>query len=453
MNREQGLVPSPDGENRVRPFSNIIPRRRNRSGEPIHRRFVWTRPLVALEADALVQTAAACATDPVEGRKRLPWLKALNAIAASENAVMLRQELEAGMARENAEAQARISELQPALRAADDEMRRLTDDLESVAAPLGLRSALERADLDFAEDEPASLEELAGKYNLAPPEEHAGWAYRVGYKLLAGIGGETVFGISLGLLTGKLELLSLSEEWPMLVLWSGLGAIVMTLVGACLFPLAKELGDRSDRLGRRMPWLAGLQAVFTLVFLVGLAVAMIRIESKVEQLGLFKAIGEQSSLTGFHVAQADLGWVSLMLVIPTVCSYIVLGLKEGERLSKLAHLKALRQHHRERLCALPAYAKACSLRRQVQGARECQAKLEAEVQALKNRMRTGFTTEEKERLEDMEMDAAAASWDAEDAMLNGARPWDVGPAIGFWRILAAFWKLGRGTRRRDWSQG
>ena len=71
------------------------------------------------------------------------------------------------------------------------------------------------------------------------------------------------------------------------------------------------------------------------MLLVGLVLALVMIESKVEQLGLFKALGEQNSLEGFHIAQGDLFWVSLMLVIPTVACYVVLGFREGERLANL----------------------------------------------------------------------------------------------------------------------
>jgi hypothetical protein len=401
----------------AKPLSHVIPRRRDGRGEAIPKRMVTMRPLVTLDPEALIETAAAWSRSPEEGLSRMPWLKAMNAIAASNNALALRAELEAKMERENAEAQSRLAALEPALKTAEEDLNRLESELALALAPFGLADVGERPSLDLCEDEPASLDEIAGRYNLPVPELKSSWVHRTGYKLLAGIGGGTVFGISLGLLTGKLELVSLAEEWPMLILWSILGVVVMTLVGASLFPLAKDLAGRLYCQGRRLPWLASLQAVFTVVFLVGLALAMVLIESKVEQLGLFKAIGEQTSLRGFHIAQSELAWVSMMLVIPTVCSYIVLGLHEGERLANLVHLKGIRRQLQEALRADPAYATACSLHCQVRHAQERRNEALAEVHQHKDRIRSELTIEEKQRLEDMEMDAASASWDAEDAMM------------------------------------
>ena len=157
------------------------------------------------------------------------------------------------------------------------------------------------------------------------------------------------------------------------------------------------------------------------MLLVGLVLALVMIESKVEQLGLFKALGEQNSLEGFHIAQGDLFWVSLMLVIPTVACCVVLGFREGERLANLAQLRALRHEVRQEIRLQGAYSATCALHQQVQYLRLQDASVEAEIEAHRARIRAEFTLEEKERLEDMEMDAAMASWEAEDSMLDSSR--------------------------------
>ncbi len=298
------------------------------------------RPLITLDPEALTETADAFTKSAEEGRSRWAWLKAKNAIAASDNASRLGSEFECRRLSENAKAEAMIAKLESDVQETDQALGPLLCELSAVASPLGFSSITERSDLEFLEHEPISLEELAGKHNVPPPEEKLSWIQRTGHKLLAGIGGGTVFGISLGLLTGKLKLLSLSDEWPMILLWSVLGMAVMTLVGASLFPLAKSLGGQLYRQGKYLPWLKGIQCLTTLLVLVGLALAMVMIESKVEQLGLFKALAEQSSLEGVHVSRRELLWVSLMIVIPIVSSYIVLGLNEGERQANLAALRS-----------------------------------------------------------------------------------------------------------------
>ncbi|MBI5708225.1 MAG: hypothetical protein HZC36_14680 [Armatimonadetes bacterium] len=433
----------------VRTYSNIIPRRRGSGGQPKPRTIVGARPLVTLAPDALRQSGEAFGRSVDEGRQSLPRLKAASALAASDNAASLRRSFEERMAIQSSEAKMRVADLEPALRALEAELAGHCSLLSAVAGPLGFCSVQDRQGLDFEEGEPVSLEVLAGRHQLPAPEEHVGWAQRTGYKLLAGIGGGTVFGISLGLLTGKLELYSLAEEWPWLFFWSGLGIAVMTLVGASLYPLGRGLGGLLYRAAIRTPWIGSFQMALTFLMLSGLVACLVLIESKVEQLGLFKAIGEQSTLQGFKVSQADLFWVSLMLVVPTVASYVVLGVREGERLAGLAHLKSLQEDARAAIRALPEYALAAWLHPRVKHLSGRKAVIESQISAEKVRIRSEFTVEEQQRLEDMDMDAALASYDAEDFLIGLCRGVD-----GRWNMKRGTWDwLWRflGDRRRQRS--
>ncbi len=401
---------------RVKPYSNVIPRQRKGSGEPVPRSLIGIRPLITLDSDALLEAAEAIGREQEGGRAALVRLKATSALAASENAIALRQELEANAIERSHVAEEELAELQPKLVELDRRLDECRPELASLLARLGLENHIGQGSLSFGDDKPMSLEELAGKHQLPPPEEYPGWGVKTGYRLLAAIGGGTVFGISLGLLTGKLELYSLRAELPWLIFWSLIGWTVMGLLGAALYPLAKSVGDQTYRSGLRLPWLKNLQLWLNAGLLAGLVIVMVLIESKVEQAGLFKALGEQSSLRGFKFEQGDLLWVSLMLVVPTLASYVVLGLREGERLAGLSQLKALRAEAKDAIRSNPEFGVACALFERLRVLECHRAPLEERLRTLNDATSMELDLAQRQRLEDMEMDAALASYDAEDLM-------------------------------------
>lgn len=416
---EQGQAPTQPSC--VKPYSNMIPRRRKPNAQPIPRWIVGTRPLITLDPQSLSETADAFGVSVQDGARCIPRLKARNAIAASENARSLWLQTEERMAVESAKAQTKLMELEPKCEALAARLEICQAELASLLAPLGLGPVDGRCDLQFQEGEPLTLEELAGKHDLPPPEEHVGWWVRAGYRLLAALGGGTVFGVSLGLLTGKLELYSFEAEWPWMLFWAILGSSVMCLAGASLYPLARSLGDQLYRKGVRLQWVQMLQALLNFMLLIGLVVSLTLIESKVEQLGLFKALGEQSSLKGFRISQGDLFWVSLMLVVPTLASYVVCGLREGERLANLARLKAMRSDLREEIRSRPTFSLVCAQFERIRALSARKEEIEAQIALQKALIRSEPTAQEKERQEDMEMDAALASYDAEDYLLGLCR--------------------------------
>jgi|GEM_PF-3309458 len=396
--------------------SPSIPRTRKTDGEIIPKLTYFTRPLVTLDPEALPEVSKELALDPVAARAKIPWLKACNALSATQNAVLYKKQLEDRLLKENQALEEKIGKLKADLIPIEAELLSTEPLLAEKAVPLGFAQGC--TDLSLENCDLASLEELSGLHHLPPPHEKISWWERCGYKLLAGLGGGAVFGVSLGLLTGKLELVSLQQEWKLLIFWCLIGAIVMNLVGGSLYPLSLKVGKELYVHGKRLPWLRSLQLICLVLLLVALVAVLITVESKIEGFGLFKAISEQTSLTGFRLPKGELTWVSLMLVVPTVSSYVVLGFCEGQRLANLAELKSLRSKAKTALRSDPRFADAARFAQKVQLVKEKKDALILEIGRLVSLQRSDFTTEEKHRLEDMEMDAAGASWEAEDALAD-----------------------------------
>jgi len=283
-----------------------------------------------------------------------------------------------------------------------------------------------------------SLEELAGEHGLPSPERRPSWAHRIGYRLAAIVGGGAIFGISLGLLSDSLQLVDLSSEWPWLVIWSSLGMTVMALIGAALTPLAQSLGSALFHRSTGWPKLKGVLLSLNTVFLAGIAVAAIEIESRIEQLGIFKSLAERSSLQGIAISRTDLCWVSLMLVVPAVCSYLVLGLIEGERQASLAYLKFLQGVRRKDIRSHPSFAPAAGA---LERLRRRQAELERQslaVSTLEAHIRDELSPEEKLQLEDAEMEVAGHSQAVEEFLKAGS--YGSAPpvrSLGFWKRLSS----------------
>ena len=401
-------------------FSNVIPLRRDKHGNPVPRRHIFLRPLVTLDPRALVETGEAFLRSPEAGSRHLPWLKSRNAVAADQNVQRTKQAIEQKIASDNVRVQQEIDQLVPVL---ESWKTRETDAMASAAAALeGLPIAFapDAPVLDFGTSEPLTLAEIAGHQGLPFPEP-AGWWERKGYKILSAIGGGIVFGLSFGLLTEKLQLINLRREWPMIMLFALVGITLMTVIEGIFPALGKSLGCALYRRGVKSPRTNSVVFFLNVVFLLGLALTIVLIESRVEQLGIFKGIAASTSIHGIHVSQTDLFWVSLMLVVPVVSCYTILGLAEGHRLANLVHLKGLLAQSRSEIRVSQTFAKAASLHQHMRRAIGERQRLESELENLKQSLRYELTVEEQERLEDMEMDATAHSWATEDLMLSLAR--------------------------------
>ncbi|MBX3119689.1 MAG: hypothetical protein KF784_11535 [Fimbriimonadaceae bacterium] len=400
------------------PYTNVIPRVRDKDGDPVPRHFVYSPPVLTHDAEAMLEAGTAARESPEDAKRLVPWLLCWNAVAASENVKRLRQDMADSLNERNDMLRRELSEVQDALKQARQDETERASDLAAILAPLGIALRPSASSLELGSDEPCSLEELAGQHGLPSPSQKPSALYGWLHKLVAVIGGGTVFGLSLGLLIDKLELASIGEELPLILLFVALGIAVMYLVGSVLTPLATSVGGSLYRLGVKssfarntLPWLYGF-------LLIGLAVAFVVIESKVEQVGLFKGLVESSSLSSMKLTKLEMGFVALTLSLPIVASYVCLGLMEGERKANLTYLAYLQAKAQDSIRQDPRFAEASRLFQHYKLTLLVRTELEEHSKSITSSIRETFTLEELRRLEDQEMDAAGISYAAERALLG-----------------------------------
>jgi len=413
------LKPSPKAGRRAdaSTYTYAEPFNRDRHGNPIPRRQVYFRPVVTLDGQALVDAAEAAAESDEKALAGLVRAKAVNAVKAAENAREVEESIHRHMEYKNALAEERIQALEVELAKAEQ----VETDARAKSAEACAHARIEfRPDsptIQFAENEPASVEELAGSEGVASPKAEPSLLSRLWWKFVATFGAGAVFGIGLGALIGGVEVSALSDEMGKSGFWIAIGIVVMAIVGIPMGKQAEYVGASMTRRGFRFPWLGWANVANGLLLLAGIAFAIIKIESKVEQLGLFKSIRAESSLEGVILSQADLFWVSLMLVVPIVAAYVISGLGDGERAASRDYLLSVRRGKRDELIRTEEYATAMRLHEYLCSAMRERARVEADIARFKAMIRYDRTQDEDYRIEDVQNAAAAASHDAEDFLL------------------------------------
>lgn len=414
----------------VKAYDNVTPRLRDRKSNPIPRRYVSGPTLVTTDPEALLETARTYANSPQEGARLYPWLKSRAALAADVNMRQVRDEIYARMDEDNQRVLSELDPLQVRLESANERVRALSPEAIRVAGELGLHREQGQRLLPFLPHEPITLEELAGEIGVPAPEAHTSWWNLTGYKLMCAIGGGGLFGISLGLLADKIELVDFAEEWPIIAIFAIFGIMLMSVVGAVIWPVAKSVGGMLFRRVVQFPsfeaWLLG----FNVSFLVAFVSAVIIIESKVEQLGLLKVITESTTLHGVSITKGELLWVSLMLIVPVAGFYLVSGLCDGERRACVALLHSELNKKRRKLVDHLGFGAAIRSLEELACAVEHRNAIAAQVEQLKGRLRYELTLEERHRLEDLQMDVIRYSQEAEDVILaagskSGAWLWSM----------------------------
>ena len=401
----------------VKSFENIIPRLRDKRGNPIPRHYVSCPTLITPDPEALLETARAFADSPQEGVKLYPWLKSRSALATDANMRQIRDQLYARIEKGNDEICGQILPLQQQLSQSDALVAKLASEALPLAANLGLVREPGQQLLPFLSDEPVSLEGLAGELSVPAPRPAAGWFDKIGYKLMCAVGGGSLFGLSLGLLSDKIELVNLSEEWPIIALFVLLGVMLMTIIGGVVSPVMGSIGDAAYRRGIRTISVETAALILKLIFVAAFVWAAIIIESKVEQLGLLKVVTESVTLKGTTISKEELRWVSLMLVVPVIGLYIISGLMEGERRANLAFLMAEQGKRRKAIAQHPRFSSAVAGLEALRTALVARGELKARIEQLEGQLRDDLSIEEKRQLEDLQMDVITHSQDAEKALL------------------------------------
>ena len=417
MNTEPRIQDSREVGLGVKSYDNVIPRLRDRRSNPIPRRYVSGPTLVTPDPEALLETARTYATSPQEGARLYPWLKSRAALAADANMRQVRDEMYARIEENNARAIRELEPLEQDLEQAEQRVRQLQPDAIRDAAQLGIERAPSQRLLPFREHEPISLTELAGELGVPTPEPRPSWWDRTGYKLMCALGGGGLFGLSLGLLAGKIELVDFAAEWLVIALFVVFGIMLITVVGGVIWPMMKAIGGSLYRRQIKLPDYSHAVLWFKVIFTLGFVIAAIVIESKVEQLGLLKVVAENSSLHGMQISKSEMLWVSLMLIVPIVGFYIVSGLTEGERLANLVFLEAERAKRRRDLTSDQRFNEAARALEQLCSAIEHRNQIKARLNDIRSQLRFELTLREEQRLEDLQMDVIRYSQEAEDVML------------------------------------
>jgi hypothetical protein len=441
MNPERTLLDAREIGTGVKSYDNVIPRLRDRKSNPIPRRYVSGPTLVTTDPEALLDSARAYATSPQEGAKLYPWLKSRAALAADANMRQVRDEMYARMEAANQRVSSEVDPIQSQLELADTRVQALAPEAIRTAGELGLAREPGQRLLPLLAHEPVTLEEIAGEHGVLMPEAHSSWWTRSAYKLVSALGGGGLFGLSLGLLADKIELVDLAEEWPVVAVFVVFGILLMSIVGAVIWPISKSIGGmlfrRLVRLPAFEPWLLGFKISFVFAF-VALAIV---IESKVEQFGLLKVVSESTTLRGIVITRAEMLWVSLMLIVPVAAFYLVSGLCEGERVASANFLQSEHAKRRRQLVEQPRFGKAVEALEELASAVEHRNAIASQVEQLKSRLRYELTLEERYRLEDLQMDVIRYSQEAEDAMLAA------GSSSGSW-----FWAFQKRPFWKRWGR-
>lgn len=417
-------------KSRIRSLSCLIPRRRDAKGNPLPRRHVYTRPVVTAAPETLLKVASVAGRSKEEAYSLYPLLKAEAAVGADENAAAVREKLEADLERRQGAAREELTEVKAAVCESRSRIRRLCTQLAFLTAGLGLSAA---EDLQLGGDLPVSLEVIAGREGLCPPGEVGRSWGRSALKALAAVGSGTLVGLSLGLLTGKLSLTDITDEYLSLAFWAALGISIMMLIGAALGSLARSAGSLV------YPYLSSAPArrinLFAQLAVLGLlAAAFVLIESRIEQLGILRSVTEAHTFVAPELSAGDYFWVSLLASLPAVCCYVITGYLEGFRVANQAKLLSLQEYDRQHLRQNPRYAIALALAEELRGARDEEAHLLSRERELEAQVSERLSLHDCQRIEDLEHEAAGAAWEAEEALRprRDGRKTGLLARVGYW---------------------
>lgn len=400
-----------------RSISHPIPRNRDTHRNPKARTIVAAFTQVSLDADALLDVATAYRRGEEESERLYGWLKAKNAIAAQGHVQDVRDQIERDRHVLNGHLASELDRLKDERRELRIREAGCAPEAHMLAAQLGIEWKAPCSVLPLAHNEPVSLRELAGQEGYPEPQSENHVESKTLHRL-ASVGGGVLFGISLGLLSGQIEMTSLDRQLVPLLILCATGIVVMMIIGAAVVPIARLCGGRLYQTGvtlQRMKSVAGWTWIALLVFLSG---AMLFIESKIEQLGLLKGLTESSSYHGVHISSGDLGWVSLMLILPVMSFYVLTSIAAGYHGSNVCKLEGEWKRRRNEFVAGAQFGRLIQLCTLLKPITSQLAAVESEIKSVESRIRWTKTQSELEREEDVETDSIAYSREFEMCLVN-----------------------------------
>lgn len=407
----------PNLENAVQPNSHIIPRHRDKNGNPVSDRYIIEPATLTHDREALEEITTVCINEPEAVGKYLPRLLARNSIKMSEKAVQLEHQFEDKRERNNTGIEARLRVLETKRSQAIRNAEKLASKCAEQTAALGITFDPTHTCLDFQENEPVSRSALIGQCQLPI----AGLLKWFGlYKFLAAFGGGGILGTSIGLLSDTIQLADLSREWPLVTLFALLGMCLVAVTGATISSGTTTLGSEIFWWSTQNP---KARRIFRLILTASLCLyvlLIVLIESRTELRGLAKALLESQSLTTVRLSETDLFLVSLLVVVPIVSFYAIFGLAQGMALACDSFLAFQQNLARQCVREKDSYAKAKGTFQEFRSATAESQELTNRIADLQLKRRTELTDEEKLRLQDIQSDVSVASWQLEELLFKQA---------------------------------
>jgi hypothetical protein len=402
-------------------FTHAVPHPRNKRGEAVPGCLVADRPLVTLDPDELVRAAEAYIESPEEALRRRPLLLARNALVAQDKVPVQREAITEEREAMNARYEAQLAALRPLLDAARQEATESAARLCAGLAAIGVQFRPGQPSLTVEDGDLPSLEEIAGEHGLDVPSDGPRPLTKFFVNAAGILGTGLAVGVGLGLLTGQVELYDLAGSAPGLAVFAAVGTTVMALVHAALSPLALFYGERLGQAGLRSADVRRRTAVVAGLLLLLLAATFVLIDAKVEQAGLLRAVVENRSLTTTRLGAVEAWLVSLIVALPAVASFVVLGMSEGTRRANMSRLRHLQRLERQRIEEGPSFA-ACSAEYQRYVHKEALASaLECKTAQIEALVRWEDNEHDRQRMQDTEADAAMHSYATERALFGRER--------------------------------
>ena len=392
-----------------------LPMKRDGKGNAIPTQEYAHEGLLTFDGPALEHITTMAAESPDAAWRLYAWLKGRNAIKAEEQRSFLGVAI-ARAARDRAlVAKKTIAVEQTDLRGLGERDAAVAGNINSQFASLGLQCDLSGEHIVFGDDESSVISEVAGKEGVAPPREKPVYTrlLEVFMAILCGL----VFGCSLGMLLGKVTFIDMAEEWPSFLLFWVVGVLVMGIVGKLFLTLGHLCGDSLYEITRNSRFASTTEAIARVGVAGMLIVGVIAIEASVEKAGLFKGLVESSQLHAISVSPMELQVLSLMLALPAVVVYFLLGYAESRRLALLAYLRFKLRDERKAVRMTAAYQEGVRDFEELKAIRNQIARVKANIERLNPYINGLATIEEINKLKDLEALVNRHSWEAEDALL------------------------------------
>lgn len=396
----------------ITPDAFWITHRRDEDGKPIPGGRVVTDPNFTKNMDVARDFATWIRDNPTADLKPLkPWIWVSNSIAAMETVEHLRKFFDQRHEKKNSELRAKLADLKELLRAQEFDAQKFNAELTGLLLHVGAEID-ENGKLVFPTDKGRySDAAIAGKHEIARGRPKKAWMSPV-VSFLAIAGSGTLMALGLGVITGQMDFTNMQF---------GPTAICFTVgvsLAACVSAGVKPAYFKQGQFGFFHSF-SGKKKWLTPVAIVGLAAAtvltIVAVQSKVEQVGIFKGLQADSSLHSVALTKSELFLVSLIMVVSVMVYYVWASFTDGFEFSAGDKIEALRSKAIEEALASDEGKRLTEVVDQITPVRERIAALQADIKATEALITEDYTDAEKMQLDDASKACIDYSLKAEEA--------------------------------------